>query len=164
MGWTRWLRLVALVGMVFVLYFVAPVDSTPHGGMAVRTLGAVLVLLALAVSVGWQLRSAAADSERRVDGLVVAIAGVLAVFAFAFYALDVHVADQVDGLLTRLDGLYFSASTMLTIGYGDVHATGQVARFLVLVQMVFDVVFVASAAGLLTARVRRVAGSRSTSR
>ena len=95
-----------------------------------------------------------------IDGLVMAIATVTLVFALAFYVVEVRNPQQIDGLETRLDALYFTASTMLTIGYGDVHAAGQAARALVLLQMVFNVVFVAAAAGLLTSRVRRVATAR----
>ena len=49
---------------------------------------------------------------------------------------------------------------MLTIGYGDVHAQGQVARAFVLVQIIFNTVFVATAVALLSSRVRRVAVER----
>jgi hypothetical protein len=55
-------------------------------------------------------------------------------------------------------------STVLTIGYGDVHAHGQLARGVVLVQMVFDVVVLAAGATTLTARVKRTAASRAADR
>ena len=64
------------------------------------------------------------------------------------------------GLHTRLDSLYFTMTTLTTVGYGDIHATGQTARALVLVQMVFNVVFVAAAATLLSARIREAARER----
>jgi hypothetical protein len=51
---------------------------------------------------------------------------------------------QMAGLSTRTDALYFTLSTMTTIGYGDVHAEGQVARALVCGLIVFNVVVVAS--------------------
>jgi voltage-gated potassium channel len=61
-------------------------------------------------------------------------------------------------LHTRTDALYFTLSTLTTIGFGDVHAVGQVARVLVIVQMIFDVVFVAAVAatlrGHLSSRIR----------
>jgi voltage-gated potassium channel len=55
-------------------------------------------------------------------------------------------------------------TTMTTVGTGDVHAAGQVARALVLVQMVFNVVFVATIATLLSTRVRLAAESRAQAR
>src|SRR5689334_11075793 len=95
-----------------------------------------------------------ADEDRHLDGLILAILAVWVVFALAFYILAAHQAGQVAGLSTKLDSLYFAATTMLTIGYGDVHATGQLARGMVLVQMLFDVVFVAMGVSVLNAQVR----------
>jgi voltage-gated potassium channel len=155
MSWERWLRLGSLLVLSLALFFLAPVDQDPPGGLALRTAVAVVVLALLALVLGRQLTRHARDQELRVDGLVAAILLVLVVFAFAFYGLAVHRPGEVEGIRTRLDALYFSASTMLTIGYGDAHAAGQWARGLALVQMVFDVVYVAAAVRLLTARAGR---------
>lgn len=161
MGWMRWTRAIGAVVLAVGLYFLVPVDDQASGGPVLRALLAVVVLATLAAAVLAQVRFSAREADRRVDGLVLAIVGVWLVFAFGFYLLSVHGTDQVQGLETRLDGLYFTATTMLTIGYGDVHATGQVARALVLVQIFFNVVFVAAAVSLLTMRVRdRATGSR----
>jgi hypothetical protein len=156
----RWLGLLGLVTLMTSLYFGFPVERDPWGGLALRTVAAALLLAALAMGVVVQLRRSVSDAERRVNGLVGAIVAVLLVFALAFFALSVHQPEEIGGIRTRVDALYFSASTMMTIGYGDVHAVGQTARALVLVQMVFDAIFVAAAAGLLSARVRRVASER----
>lgn len=164
MGFARWLRLLGILGFVIALYFLAPVTSDPPRQVVLRGVLGLALLGALAVGLTAQLRLAVRDGDRRIDGLVAAIVAVLTAFAYAFYALEVHRPGQLDGLHTRIDALYFSATTMLTVGYGDIHATGQAARVLVLVQMVFDVVFVATAAALLTTRVRRVAAERVSQR
>lgn len=156
----RWLRLSAVLTLLVLLYLLAPVSSQDRGGPLLRGLLAVAVLVALAAAVIVQIRLAASDASRHVDGLVAVIAAVCIVFAFVFFVLERHQSDQVAGLHTRLDALYFSASTMLTVGYGDVHASGQTARALVLVQLVFDAVFVATAATLLTSRLRGRAEQR----
>jgi voltage-gated potassium channel len=164
MGWVRWLRLMAIVGLIIALYFLAPVSADARGGVVARTIGALLVLAALVFGVVHQLRAHVDDTSRRLDGLVASIVVVVVVFSLAFYVLDVHHPDQLSGLHTRLDSLYFTASTLATVGYGDVHAVGQAARALVLVQLVFNVVFVATAAGLLSARVRSAVQQRSQER
>ena len=89
---------------------------------------------------------------------------VVVVFAYAFYVLDKQSPGQVAGMQTRLDSLYFAMTTMTTICTGDVHAAGQTARALVLIQMVFNVLFVATAATLLTTRIRTAAELRSQER
>ncbi|WGL50390.1 potassium channel family protein [Nocardioides sp. BP30] len=153
------IRLAALLGVILALYFLVPVDDQARGGMALRVAVTAGLLFALAALVLAQVRLSLAVPDRHVDGLVGAIALVWAGFALGFYLLQVHHPHQLAGIHTRLDALYFAASTMLTVGYGDIHATGQVARALVLIQMAFDVVFVAAAASLLTTRLRRAAST-----
>jgi voltage-gated potassium channel len=160
----RWVRLVAILALTLALYFVVPVEERPSGGLALRAGAAFVLLVAIAAVVVVQVRRSAADSDRRIDGLVGAILTVWVFFALAFYVLELRRPGEVAGLETRLDGLYFAATTMLSVGYGDVHAVGQVARALALVQMLFDIVFVAAAGGLIAARVRRVAATRQAGR
>ena len=63
------------------------------------------------------------------------------------------IADQIDGLETRTDALYFTLSTMATVGFGDVHAVGQLARVTVSFMIVFNIVVVAALAREATRRV-----------
>ena len=86
------------------------------------------------------------------------------VFALAFYRLETADPGQIPGLVTRLDALYFTMTTLLTIGFGDIHAERQTARALVLVQMVFNVAIIATAATTLNSRVRRQAEERAEAR
>jgi voltage-gated potassium channel len=150
----RWVRFAAVLTLLITLYFVVPVSQEDRGGMGARAVVTLLVLVALAAAVLAQVRMAAGDPARHIDGLLTIIVVVWLVFSLAFYLVAQHQPDQVAGLHTRLDGLYFAASTMLTIGYGDVHATGQVARALILVQLLFDTVFVALAVTMITTRLR----------
>ena len=72
--------------------------------------------------------------------------------SLTFFLLNQISPDEVTGLETRTDALYFTLSTMATVGYGDVHAEGQVARALVCVLIVFNVVVVASLVRAYTTR------------
>ena len=80
---------------------------------------------------------------------------VLVIFSFGYFLLTVQQPGQFNGLTTRLDALYFSMTTMSTVGYGDIHAEGQLARLLVTVQLVFNLVFVASLVSLFQDQIRR---------
>jgi hypothetical protein len=150
--------------LVVTLYFVVPVRRDPVGGMAFRAAATGLLLVVVAAVVVVAIRHAMVDDDGPVDRLVTAIAIVWVVFALAFYMLHLNRPDELAGLETRVDALYFTASTMLTVGYGDVHATGQIARGMVLVQMVFDVAFVATAGAVLSARLRSRAERRAADR
>ena len=85
---------------------------------------------------------------------------VVVAFSLGFYLMALQRPGEIAGLHTRVDALYFTMSTLTTVGFGDVHATGQTARVLVLVQMVFNIVFVTTAAALLSSRIRSVAAER----
>jgi len=160
----RGLRVVGTLLVVLTLYFVVPVREDPAGGMVLRASVTALLLAGLAAVVVVEVGHAVVDHEATVDGLITALALVWVVFALAFYVLHLQRPHEIVGLETRVDALYFVVSTMLTVGYGDIHATGQVARGLVLVQMVFDVAFVATSGAVLSARVRSRAERRAVER
>lgn len=160
MAGARWVRLLGMTVLLVMFYFLVPVDADPKGGLVLRTFLALVMFGALGAVVLSQVRLVIADTERHLDGLLLAIALVWVVFALTYYVLSRHQADQVADLETRLDSLYFTASTILTIGFGDVHAVGQTARALVLVQMAFDVVFVTAAAQVVSGRLRGRATAR----
>jgi hypothetical protein len=140
--------------LLVLFYFVVPISADPRGGLLLRSLVAVVVFAALGAVVLAQVKLVLFDAEHHLDGLVLAIALIWVLFSLAYYVMAHQQPDQVSGLHTRLDALYFTASTILTIGFGDVHASGQAARVLVLVQMAFDVVFVTAGARVISGRVR----------
>ena len=163
-GWRRWLRLTSIVGGVTLVYFIVPVSRTLEPITIGRGVVAMLMLILLAAAVVRQLRLHLDDTSRRVDGLIVTIVVVMTVFSFAFFNLEAHDPTQFEGLRTRLDALYFTAATAATVGFGDVHATSQASRALVLAQMVFNVVFIGTAVALMSSRVKQVATQRAQER
>lgn len=112
----------------------------------------VLTVVGLAVMTRLVAREVAqvqaGRSVRSTSALASLLVLVVVSFSFAFVVLDQAAPRQVAGLETRTDALYFTVSTMTTVGYGDVHAEGQAARVLVIALIVFNVVVVA---GLLRA-------------
>ena len=156
----RVLSLSALVTLILLVYFLVPVEDHLHPDNLVRTVIAVVSLGLLAAGMLQLLRVHVEDDERRVEGLVLGIVVVVVFFAFAYYLLARHDPHEVTRVHTRVDALYFTMSTLSTIGFGDVHASGQAARALVIAQVVFDLVFVAAAAGLVTARIRQVGSAQ----
>jgi voltage-gated potassium channel len=160
--WQRWLRLGLACGLALFLYFVVPVSPRlPAEAIVLRALAAVAALAILAFAILWQVRLTMEHGlDRRVDGLVVSLVIVVLAFALGFYLLNAQDPEQLEGLATRVDALYFTMSTLTTVGFGDVHATGQSARIMVVIQMAFNLVFVATAAAVLSARVRAAATKR----
>jgi len=143
------LGLVAVLG----LYFAFPVEAASS---TVRLVGNLVITVACMVVVGLvivrEFRRLQLGEDMRFTGgqLVIALEVVLVVFALSYFSLAIYSPGEMAGIHTRIDALYFSATTVSTVGYGDIHAAGQVARVVTTVQLVFDVVFIASFARLLS--------------
>ena len=156
-----------LVG-VLVVYYAVPIGSLPSGAGVVLSvvglLGGLTLLAWLIVRQAQRLmRSDPADGSVRLDSLILLVFVIVPVFAAGYLALERADADQFESLSTKTDALYFTLSTLATVGFGDVHATGQLARGLVTLQIAFDLVFVAALVSLVTSQIRERAASRRAS-
>lgn len=79
------------------------------------------------------------------------LAIVVADFAHAYYVLALHSRDCFGSALTKIDAVYFTMTTMSTVGYGNVAPESQLCRLVASWQMLFTMVFVAVFFGLLVA-------------
>ena len=59
-------------------------------------------------------------------------------FSSAYYVLGTEFDDQIVDLHTKLDGLYFTITIMATVGFGDISASGQMARAVVTGHMIVN--------------------------
>ena len=89
----------------------------------------------------------------RAGVLAVMVAETLLLFASA-YLLIADRPDQMMGLTTPLDAVYFTMTTLMTIGFGDISAQGQLARAVVLTQMFFSVIVLTASVRLLSSLIR----------
>ena len=144
----RGLRLAATVVLTGSAYYLVPVFEPADEAPTVLRAGATAVALGLAA---WFVARQVAHGARatatavRVDRLVLALVIGIVVFALADFTVATIGEGQFVGLETRTDALYFTLATLLTVGFGDVHAAGQLARALVSIQMVFNVLVLATA-------------------
>lgn len=155
-SWQPWLRTAAAYAGVLIVFFLAPGEGGEGLPALVTRIAATLIGVGL---LGWAIVQevrAQMQGDRRstIPSLFTLLGLVVIVFAFGYYALVAAEPDQMAGLDTRVDALYFTLSTLATVGFGDVHAQGQLARGLVLLQMTFDIVFVAALVAVVAGRVR----------
>ncbi|MBS44422.1 MAG: voltage-gated potassium channel protein [Nocardioides sp.] len=145
--------LATLVGVLLV-YFAVPVDwttSAPFSSVLITVLGAVVLGWALTSQIVHHVRG---DAPVGVPSVAMLLLLAVVVFALGYVALETARPGEFHDLSTRVDSLYFTLQVLTTVGLGDVHAQGQTARALVSVQMVFDVVFVASSLAVMSGRLR----------
>jgi voltage-gated potassium channel len=97
----------------------------------------------------------------RIEGLVGLLYVLVVFFALAYVSMATH-DDQFVGIENRIDALYFTVSTIATVGYGDVHAVGSASRAAVTVQMFLDLVVIGLAARLVGPALSRKWAERPT--
>jgi hypothetical protein len=156
--------LLALVAVI-VAYYAAPLGE--FSASAASVVFAVVGLLSGLGILVWliirQVRllvdSRPDSTDVRADALVLLIFVIVPVFALGYFALQTADATQFADLDTKTDSLYFTLSTLATVGFGDVHATGQLARVIVMVQIAFDLVFVAAVASVVSSHIRERAAA-----
>ena len=142
-----WSRPVLILIGLLVVYYAYPVEWTGDSvvatvvSLAATVGGLALVGTVLAKELGY-VRHGAEGRGARVLGMLLVL--LVMGSSLTFYLLNQVRPDEVSGLETRTDALYFTLSTMSTVGFGDVHAEGQIARVLVCVLIIFNVVVVAS--------------------
>jgi voltage-gated potassium channel len=141
-----------LVVIGTVIYFVLPVPGRMHEtnwailfGLGLVALGCLIVYTIVRL-----LRSSEAAKVR---GIVLALCLAVLFFSYADDSLAA-IPGQFVSLHTKTDALYFNISTLATVGFGDVHASGQLARAAVTLQIIFNLVFLGAAVGIISGLVR----------
>jgi hypothetical protein len=145
---------VALVGCI-VLYYVLPMRGRlwPIGAIA-----GPAAAIALAPLTRRHLRRVLVSDRPLVDVvLALALIAVVLILGFAttYGILATQSSEEFVGIATKTDALYFTVTVLATVGFGDVHPVGQVARGLTTVNMLTNIVILAFSVRLLTWAARQ---------
>jgi voltage-gated potassium channel len=147
--------------LTIVLYSTTPLPNDVPGpvGLTVFSVVGVWFLIVLFRQIRVFVQT---HGQRQVRFEALATSLYLVVITFALiYDVMAKTPGAFAGLSNRVDGLYMTVATLTTVGFGDVHATGENARIVVTLQMGFDLFFVATFAGLVSGIVaqRRAAAT-----
>jgi voltage-gated potassium channel len=125
-----------------ILYLLLPFDREFTPG-TLAALGAGIFAMALLVA--WQVRSILRSPHpalQAVEAVALSLPLFLLLFAATYTLLsDSHPAAFTEPL-SRFDSLYFVVTVFTTVGFGDITAVSTLARVLVTVQMVGDLVLI----------------------
>lgn len=149
---------VVAVVLATVVYYLVPVPGQMRQGSWAILFGCGVVALGLLITLAiWRL--VGSGEQIRIRALVLLL--VLTVLFFAWCDDSVaRLPGQFVDLHTKTDALYFTVSTVATVGFGDVHAVGQLARVAVTMQIVFNLVFLGAALAMISGFVRERAQRR----
>jgi voltage-gated potassium channel len=147
-----------IVAAAVAVYYVIPVPAhlSETWWAVMFFAGSTALGILILLAVGRLLRAGEAG---RVRGLVVLLTLTVLFFSWADKAVAT-LRGQFDDLHTRTDALYFNVSTLSTVGFGDVHPVGQLARAAVTLQIVFNLVFLGIAVSMITGYFRTRARGR----
>jgi voltage-gated potassium channel len=135
-------RTIATVALVVAIYFVMPMDRAMTAETLIALIIGGLVLVAI---VAWQIRQIMRSEHpgvRAVEALAFIIPVYVLIFATTYFLMDHAQAAAFGAHLSRIDAMYFSATVFTTVGFGNVAANSQVARVVVTVQMMLDLVII----------------------
>jgi putative Mn2+ efflux pump MntP len=142
------------VGLV-ALYYLIPLDPS---SISVTVGLLAFGLLALVGLVAFQVRSiirAKYPALRAVGALGTSVPLFLLLFAGTYYVMGAIAEANFSEPLTRTDALYFTVTVFATVGFGDIVATTQGARVVVMGQMIAGIVIIGLGARIIVDAVKR---------
>jgi voltage-gated potassium channel len=133
------LRASATAVVVVAAYYLLPLDNVTGVSLGVALAVGLLVLTAI---VAYQVRAIIRhphSAVRAIEALAITVPVFLVLFAATYFMMEQSNAGNfnVDSL-TRTDSMYFTVTVFATVGFGDITATSQVARVVVMAQMILD--------------------------
>ena len=159
------LRSALTVAGLLALYAVIPVPGQrePLWFTMVMALGGLALLAYAFITLAQRAQRSTDDTAIRLEALV-AVLYAFVVFMSLVYLGLASSSGQFDELHTRIDALYFTMSTIATVGFGDVHATGQASRLVVTLQIFLDLIFVGLVARIILPSLARQRAQRNETR
>lgn len=157
----RWDLVQVLLGsvIVVVVYFLLPLDRDFGVLLGVGACLAMVVgLLPMTVRRARRVMVSATPFIEAIKSIALLYTMVVVGFAMAYLLMATQADDQMHGIETHVDALYFSVVTNATVGYGDMVPVGQLARVVVMVHIVLGLVTLGFAARLLTVVLQRRRG------
>jgi len=147
-------RTVITVVVLVVGYHLIPFDRGDTWQIGLVAVVALVLLFAGAVLELRAVKVAEFPTLRAVQSLTVSLVVVLLSFAGVYMILSNNDSGAFDEVLDHTGAVYFSLTTLTTIGYGDIVPLSHAARNVVMLQMVIDVLIIGVYVKLVTTTVR----------
>ncbi len=158
--WTV-IRVTLAVSALLLAYFVAPLDT--RSGAAVRVTAIVVGLVvfgAIFVRQVRQIRRAKHPMLRAIEAAALVATLFVVVMASIHFGLARATPSSYSEALDRMDALYFTVTTLATVGFGDITPTSGVTRAVTTVQMVLGVILLGAGLRLLVGIARMIVDER----
>lgn len=151
------LRALLACALLVTCYYLLPIEPAGTGAwrwmrLVLLTVGVAMLALLIGRATS---RLARGRPGSRPAGLLIALFAGLVLSALIDYQVANWLPGEFAGLQTRTDALYFAVTTLATVGYGDVHAAGQIGRAVVIGQQLFNLAVLATGGSVLVNHLNR---------
>jgi hypothetical protein len=136
------LRVLVNVAVVLIVYYLLPLRGPFRAATVAELFTGLLVVGVLAARQIRSVQRSPYPGLRGAEVLSLLVPLFLVLFAAAYQVLGAANPASFSQTMSRTDGLYFVVTVLSTVGFGDITAVSEVARVLVTVQMIGDLVFI----------------------
>lgn len=136
------LRSTLTVGVLVALYCLLPLDTVLDATAVVWLVGGLGVFTAVII---WQVRAIANSDTprlRALEALTMGLPLLLLIFAAMYVVLEHNAAGSFTEPMDRVDSAYFTLTVFATVGFGDITPRTELARLIVMLQMIVDLIAV----------------------
>ncbi len=142
------------VVLVVAIYFLVPMDRSLSLGTVIGLILGVVAFFALVGWQVWQITRSDFPTVRAVEAVALLIPLYVLLFATVNFLMDHTDGTTFGNPMSRVDGMYFSATVFTTVGFGDITAKTETARIVVTIQMMLDLVIIGLVARLVINAVK----------
>jgi voltage-gated potassium channel len=136
------LQALATTTVLVVLYYALPLEGRSDAWTLTQL---VIGLVVLAGIVAWQVRAIIASEFPRIRMLravFVAVPFYVLSFAASYFLIAQSDSADFSEPLSRTDALYFTVTVLSTVGFGDITPKSELARLVVTLQMVANLILI----------------------
>ena len=152
------------VGLAFVIVMMRLVPVDPHLNLWIPISMGRVMLLAFAWYFRLQLRRIHVAQYPRIqatEALLLLVAMFLAFFTVTYNAMSLAEPASFSENLDQFSAFYFTVTVLATVGFGDITPVTIPARSVAMVQMGFDIAFIAVAVRIVTGTANQALKNRS---
>lgn len=152
--WRAVARIVCVAAGMTLVYAVMPFRNGRWWLDALIGLAAIAAIVPLTIRRVGMMKTTARPTLVAVEALVLLF--TMLIFGFSALYLTINQnGRQFFGMDTRIDAAYFTVTTLSTVGFGDIHASGQLGRLAVIAQILIDFTLLAVSVRLLLDATRQ---------
>jgi len=147
-------RTVITVAILITVYAIISPDDLVHGNVGARLVMSLLVFVGVLV---WQFFAVMHDPTpelRAGAAMITAVTLLVLMFSMTYAVMAAGHPEWFSHPVDKSSAVYFTVTVLATVGFGDITAVSQTARWVVTAQMIVDLTLVVALGRVLVTAAR----------